>query len=421
MRIIFTLCFFSFLINYTYSQEKLEYLDFNLYQYADARYRSLVLNLNQNSNLRQQTTGDIPLRSGNINLYGSLGYFDFQNTRRKQQVLNTDFNFNYAGFNSNYSGSVHQLSASGKFLMENRFYNELKFFEVNPRVEFTTALNSNSTTILSLGLRKGKGRLEPVGDVFLLLWILKDMQAEQMDLSLLGQSDVFEMSQKLNVIRNYRILDGRRQLKQQIKDLSTLVLDKTPENLPGLDVYSIVFDNYLGSIQPQRLEGKRWSVGINPFWQTNIPQDTDVFHRTRLELTADFIKSRNTSLYVQQGFQISGGAGIENTTQTESQIYPFARASYLFDWFPNSRTWLDAEVYATVRYIRNGLIEGNGFPRYEMVYNPGLKITANYFLNYKAVIQFGLSYDLNGYDNNLIANRTTNQLTNNFSFLYNFF
>ena len=405
------------------SQLSFENIDISKFQYADARFKSLDLSLFQSSNSNAfENYLDRRNTSNAFNLNGGLNSYNFRNTRKLQQTSNFGLNFNTQKFNSN---STFDHDVSLNWSMESRHYTGIKFWELVPSLTSNSDLSDYGTINLSFGLRRGKGRLEPVDDVYLLRWIAKDLEEEGVQIDHWDQETIFDLAKSINLINNYRLFDSRRQIKTQLKDATNLITSRLGDSAQNLDVYATIFDNFTGSIRGQRQEGSRKSIGIKPsFYKAFVGNGADPgFYG--LELSAEYIRSKNTSLKLQKVKEVQTGISYYSNQNygpsTYNFINPFVSGQLGYDYFPNSRTSISA--YAGVRLgvdfavLNSGSTEG--YQRF--TYDGFLRLNVNYFINYQTRVRLSLSYKINGWENRELGSNYFTGFNNQITFSHSFY
>src|SRR5688572_23457332 len=69
----------------------------------------------------------------------------------------------------------------------------------------------------------GKVRFEPVGDVTMAMFVLKDAEALGVDMSTLTTEDVYAFARLMADVQYRRILDSRRQRIMELRELYTFM------------------------------------------------------------------------------------------------------------------------------------------------------------------------------------------------------
>ena len=381
-----------------HGQIGIDSFDISQFKYADATFRSLDLSLNQSSftvsshGNPSEVTGIRFLFNGNLN-----GYV-FKNTRKLQRVTNYGLYYNTykSGFPPSWNNEVNV-----NWGLESRYYKESNFWEIKPSIETFTNISERAEVDLRIALKRGKGRLEPVDDVYMLRWIVKDLEEEGINKDNWTQEELFELANRINVIRNYRLFDGRRQLKTQLKDASALISEQIGNQDRLLDMYATVFDNYTGAIRGNRMEGKRVAVALQPSVIRSFEGKQNDPQQYGLELAGELVESKNTSLNFQKLHEVR--LGIEYLSSKPNyyhssgeKVSSFADANLRYDYFPNSRTSISGLAGIRLRYehIIDFDYDLNHVSKFN--YEPSLGLYANYFINYRTRLRFEATLNTQG-------------------------
>ncbi|HMS69557.1 MAG TPA: hypothetical protein PKD18_15535, partial [Saprospiraceae bacterium] len=210
-----------------FGQTPFKDLDIKQFQYADAQIRTFDLGLNQVSQFSYYDYGqDIQSTNNNFRFNGSFVTRQYKNSRKIQHSRALFGDFSTQKFNSGEESRPWAIRGNVGFNTQSRFYKENKFLEISPDFNLSIVKDDNLEFNGAVALKKGRGRIEPVSDVYMVRWMLKDLEDNGVNLSDWSQDDVFEIANRLNVINNYRKFDGRRQLKTQVKDISMAIESK---------------------------------------------------------------------------------------------------------------------------------------------------------------------------------------------------
>ncbi|HOY13640.1 MAG TPA: hypothetical protein PLY70_10890 [Saprospiraceae bacterium] len=407
-------------------------LDIKQFQYADAKIRTFDVGFFQDGqSLKTNYGGDFNngISSKYFQFNGSFSNYVFKNTRKLQHSSSLSGNVNTSKSTTTQDDRPWLLATNIGWNAQSRHYKDKSYVEINPEVNFQYRKNENLLLNAGIALKKGIGRIEPVTDVFMTRWMLKEIEEGGTDISNLTQEDVFAIANRLNVINNYRIFDNRRQLKSQIKDITLALNDKVNGITDQLDLYGIVFDNYTRAFVGNRFEGSRKALAVRPFVASNTRyiQNQENFTRTGMgvEFYGEYIKSRNTSLNAQQSLEFQLGTGYNSNSFDNGMdiIYPFANGKYQFDYFPSSRTTLSYFVEGSYRYVNYSLSD-------DIIKRPSLGIlnartglSTSYFINFRTRIQanFSVSYFNQNIMNTINTDQNQLNFSNNISFLHSIF
>ncbi|HOY13641.1 MAG TPA: hypothetical protein PLY70_10895 [Saprospiraceae bacterium] len=398
MKKLFTLVTLIFFSSLLLGQTPFKDLDIKQFKYADAKNRTLDLALNQaiehyNAKYYQHTQA------------ANYFYFDvsfnsrqFKNTRKIQHMSALFGDFNFYKAKTKVSSRPWEIEGNFAYNTQSRFYRENKFLEFGPEIGISFEKGKYLKLNVAVSLKKGRGRIEPVSDVYMVRWMLKDMEDSGVNLAVWTQDDVFEVANRLNVINNYRIFDGRRQLKTQVKDISMAIESKGMSSLEPFDLFGIVFDNYTRAFIGNRFEGSRHAFVARPFFDNrdNGNEQIDISNGYGVELFGEYFRSRNTSLNSQHSLEFQSGVGFYSTDANKYKfLYPFLQGKYEYSWYPNSRTTLSWHAKAQFRYEENKLLNPYYITPSKSLIIGNVGLNTNYFVNFKTRVQanFSVSYN----------------------------
>ncbi len=255
-----------------FGQTPFKDLDIKQFQYADAKLKTFDIGFNQSGQSSQTNYGgdfNNGISSKFFQLNGSFSNYVFKNTRKLQHSSSLNGNVNTSKSSTTQNNRPWFLTSNIGWNAQSRYYKDKSYVELNPEVNIAYHKDENLLLRAGIALKKGVGRIEPVTDVFMTRWMLKELKDNGVNLSDWSQDDVFEIANRLNVINNYRIFDGRRQLKTQVKDISMAIESKGKGTLEPFDLYGIVFDNYTRAFIGSRFEGSRRAFAARPFFASN--------------------------------------------------------------------------------------------------------------------------------------------------------
>lgn len=394
-----TLFLTSFLCFNLFGQTPFKDLDIKQFQYADAKLKTFDIGFNQFGQDNKRKYDDyLIFHDKSFNFNGSLTARFFNNSRKFQKTGLFTANLNMGKFNNAGGDLPWSTQANLGWNAQSRFYIGNQFLEISPDLNFNYNKSESLDLKVGVAFKRGSGRIEPVSDVYMVRWMIKDLEENGVDVSGLNQENLFDIANKLNVINNYRIFDNRRQLKRQIKDMTLAMEEHLSVPMDKLDLYGIVFDNYTRAFVGNRFEGSRKAFVARPFGQS-LTRYEDILGRFTksgfgIDLYGEFVKSKNTGLNTQHSVEIHGGAGYSsNSLESRSEnVYPFLDGKYQFDFFPNSRTTLSAFVDASYRFVNYKILSSTYKPDSQSFLNSNFGFSANYFINYKTRIQANLNF-----------------------------
>ena len=354
-----------------------------------------------------------------------LSYNRYVNTPRLQSssFLNLDQSFDIRRVEGITGISkTTDLNTSISTSSSNRYYTGKRFFQLSgsasfnysyDRQEFTDSLETDIDKDKSYSIRLepvigiGNGRLEPVSDVAMALFILQDAADLGVDLAAVTTEDIYAFASLMAEVRNRRILDFRRMRIAELRDLYAHMLTNgwvLPDD-PGF--FTVLTDNWTYTNVFFRQAGKRWTYSLSPryFYLKNIFSPLSGSERQEIGagITIDYQKHQPVNLYRdnRRSHTLSLNYGhAENGSLIYGPLGDYAQLK--FDnsigrsWYPNNRTNISGSINLGYRYYR--FFEPRFFtPEDQHVINAGAGLQAFYFLSYRtqlnlnALVQYGFS------------------------------
>ncbi|MFM9949830.1 MAG: hypothetical protein ACKV1O_17980 [Saprospiraceae bacterium] len=252
----------------------------------------------------------------------------------------------------------------------------------------------------SLPLKIGKGRIEPIDDVFIAKFMMDDLMENGILNADLSQEQLFSLGQVMAAARNQRIFDGRRQRIYELTQLDNWFKENgLTESKSDMLYFTTVADNWLFSFRNVRSAGERYAVGAAPFALFNHFRDFAP-GISKGHFGISVFGEYDNERPINQFWQVEkrARAGVEylnNPVDANDGLYnewlrPFAEASLGYGYFPNSRTIVLAD--ASLRYEYYIGADNNVFDFDYHVIQPEIRLEATYFVNY----QFRITGALNG-------------------------
>lgn len=248
----------------------------------------------------------------------------------------------------------------------------------------------------------GKGRLEPVSDVAMAMFILKDAEDLGLDLSMVTTADIYAFARLMAEVSNRRIFDSRRMRIAELRDLYSFMLSKDWVIREDPGFFTVLTDNWNFTNVFSRLSGKRWTYLLQPQFiytrqNPNFNQD-EPGERTEssLSLIVDYRKYQPLNLYHDHWHAHTATFKIahhESDLVLFSPLGTYGQFSLENEigrsWFPNNRTSILGSIHLDYSYYRffDDLLFQNEEDQH--VINPGAEIQSIHFLSYKTRLVFG--------------------------------
>lgn len=419
-----------------------QYDNYQLKDYVNPDYKRQSLDFNfggrmQNSSTVQDNSSNYSYRTDNktINLDSelSLNYNRVKNTIRTQNT--TDLGFSVGGqYNKDnrlskyeFSGAQTEseyLSKSGtynfnlNFLHTGRYYGNNKnfllfapsarvsYFHLKEKQDDESYQSYNSTkgtlaTNASLAIGVGKGRIEEVGDARQAVYILQDLQKQDVLKKDLSSDEINELAQLITKVKYKRQFDSRIRLIQEITSIDSLFVEKGyVENDHSVAYFTSLYDNWQFA-NVNRKSGNRFTVSVMPslyygndrsktvyFNQNDYTvQDTIKRFDYGVALLAMYESEKPINLYWQR--RASLGYSIEwvgiDYPQHEDSYRTALTGDYGLAFYPNSRTSIGGYISQSLMYgFKDRWINSTTSLHFDMAYyfSPQFRLNIYYRLGY---------------------------------------
>lgn len=381
--------------------------DYSQFRYADVDVRGLNVNPDVDLGKRNAIASSGSLKE----IFGlfsnaTANYFHFVNLPEVQartdfsnSLLLNSYRDDENGRHSQFSLNSRYSKTKTKFKGDQRFRETVfKIFAFGTRQIDSDRLNPDSkidiwfaTPQVSFEYNFGRGRIEPIGPVFLARFIVEDLKKDARpvegttmeDQLKMGfskewsQEELFELGRLIATQQNRRIFDLRVRTKDQIRKVVEHIAEK--KKLDALDVYSVVADNWQFAYQFNRSSGSRSFWGLAPRAVVTV-FNNNLEYITSLSVHRGWRKEVPVSYKRQKSLEARIGAGLNHYIDdilSYNQMYLYTSFLYEVGYFPSSRT------YAGLAFTFDGEARYHGETEV-MGYNisPGIKYNASYFISY---------------------------------------
>jgi len=254
----------------------------------------------------------------------------------------------------------------------------------------------------------GNGRLEPISDVAMAMFLLMDAAELGIDQATITTESIYAFASRMAEVRNRRIFDTRRMRIAELRDLYSFMLDRHWVVSTDPAFFTVLTDNWFFNLSPFRLAGRRWSYGLSPFvsltHQENSNDGTPRITQTNTEyggeLYVDFTRYKPVSLFRDNTRRHTLSAGI-NTSEITGDILDRTDAylALTFDnsigriWYPNSRTTINLSLSADYEYYRYLDIPDNTTMEDQHYFRTGIGTQLNYFITYRTRLMANASIE----------------------------
>lgn len=267
-----------------------QYTNFDLskYKLPDIKINRLDAYFNignsiNNESIRRSNSDSSEYFNNNFNGSLNLDYYHFRNSEKYQGILevNADiytnpYNSKSNNFNSKFDNINGYILISGI----NRFYNQkLNFIEVDPEVSINTRTDryhyessSNTsqdnhsnqfTTNLSLPISIGHGRIEPVEDLRLAIYILEELNKVGRIDSFPSENVILEMAKEISKIKRKRFFDTRIKKISELQAVDSFLLANNIVSSNDINYFAVLNDQWDYASGPSRSSGFSVNAGID--------------------------------------------------------------------------------------------------------------------------------------------------------------
>jgi len=367
-----------------------QYTDFDLskYKLPDIKLNRLDASFNMvnsgNSHLSQTKFDTSKVKHNNLDGRLNLGYYYFRNTEKYQGNLSTIADIHPLLYYVKTDNNDNRNTSSDiNFMINsiNRFYNRNLFFlEVDPLVSYysdrsknrvensTTTENTDHqvSTDLSASVSVGYGRIEPVEDLRLAIYILEELQKAGRIESVPPEDIIIEMAREISRIKKKRFFDTRLRKIEELHVVDSFLIANNIISSNDIIYFAVLNDNWDYAAGPARETGFRVNAGIGndiEFYRFNVKNTVNG------TVVADYKNYSND-------YNVSG----------------FINAEYAK---PLNLYWQTAAGITTsygIHFIRNPLDKENGMDNYETnAFETAINGLVQYLPNSRTTIGLGLT------------------------------
>jgi hypothetical protein len=311
-----------------------------------------------------------------------------------------------------------------------RFYKKNNwFFEVGNSLNNNLGINRQKDTLASrryytmeigdkvtLGL--GKGRVERVQDAQMALYILNDLQQQDLLSAPVRPEVARNFAKLITDINNKRVFDYRRKRIYELTQIDSFLRSSGLFTETDIRHFTIINDNWTLAFTPSRLSGSNWFIRVEPSADieknslnttqassfTTAERTTKIFTLSPVVGYEKFVpvnlkwqRNMSVSLSWSSGWWHSlskdnaNGTALEDRYDWEGKL-TLLNATYGIGFYPNNRTAMNANLGLQAKYITydNNL----AIKSYRQV-KPFVNFTTDYFINYKTRLNayWSLTYE----------------------------
>lgn len=368
---------------------------YRTYEYPNVYRKALQLstgldgtyiNAKGNSNLNPEKLSD-------FNQDLQLSYSTFKNDEKTQgesygSFINSYSNTKLDGtkvINFGFYWNMHNLQR--RFRTNNNFfewgYNLNSSYTGFKRPDLPDQNRQNLSSILQVPLKIGKGRIQPISDVFLAKFIADELVSSGIISRQMTQSELFSFANEIAILQNQRVFDSRRYRVYVQENLSKWLENNfQTDKERTIELVNIITDNWLNAFLTNRLSGKSFSFGVTPSLQFNRNLEDGTYSNSE-KATSGELEYKNElpmSQFFQRSINIRGGLTVvekKNNNKTGNFLEPFFNASYVLGYYPNSRTTLS--LGANVNFQEYNLLLLTLFQNNQI--NSAIDFRTSYFIS----------------------------------------
>ena len=388
--------------------------DLNKYKYRYQRYQSAQINFNFNGNntyRMDRSTYFNPRNNtpkshyntdkNNFNYSSRIPFYFTRtiNTEKLQQVQSLNFSTDF-GANNEIRNHSKNISANIEYSIDNRFYKDKNFYELNLYLYSYTSYNTdfvrlsyfntdqrsnNSSGNFNISVGKGRGRLEYVTDAVTAMFLLQDLK-KKAGIGNYTKEQIAAIAKGITRINTTRFIDFRYRLIDQLTLLDSTLKETGIVPTKAIQYFTSINDNWLYANRFQRMSGSRWSVnceanGISNYYHSRSKASDTATLITRYYQTnnlyngisLNYAWSKQMGLKVQNSLTASIKSGYNFITQQYSYVYDNASVfdektkpdyfkttlnlEYAYLYQPNTRTYLTFVLNGNIAF--NNSLYGN--------------------------------------------------------------
>lgn len=309
----------------------------------------------------------------------NLGYFHFRNSEKYQGDLSVSATSNTTRYKNrsddyyaktNHSGINLQISSTNRF-----YYQKRNFLEADPEVLLSSSLNKiydeqismptydNSenlfTASFSLPLLVGHGRIEPIQDARLAIYIIEELNKAGRINSLPQDNVILDMAKEISKIKRQRFFDSRIRKIKELQVIDSFLVANNVISSDDIRYFAVLNDQWDYASGPVRYSGFALNAGIDDRFlikrsgQLNSSSSSDPV-KTKIFANnyniAGFIQARYykpVNLYWQTSASLKSSYGFEITENPLDKTNPLknyrnivftTNLEYAIQFLPNSRT-----------------------------------------------------------------------------------
>jgi hypothetical protein len=424
---------FSSLLNAQYTD-----FDISKYKLPDIKMSSLdfTFDLNHSFQSIKLDLNNTTQQDYNTRNFGGLFYPRFYHFRNKSNYQGSQFASIYVS--PDYykrSESDNDVSKNNNFRIDgnlssyNKFYNSsFNFIEVDPSITYSYDNSYDVSTSsserdklnyfnISAPVSVGHGRIEPVEDARLAVYILDELSKHDKIINQPTEAKILELAAEISKIKRKRFFDFRIRRIAELQAVDSFLVANNIVSSNDIVYFTQLSDQWDYASGPARNSGFAVNFGINDeislsntkskilYDETFTANDTSrinkyttgAFARMQYSKPLNLCWQTDLSLKLSYDYSMtrdpSEGSSITDDYNTHI-LYP--DLSYSLEYLPNSRTSIGLSIGTTYRFttgkrkasdVINGSMSGNDFYTHAGInmyyyFSPQLRLQAIWNLQY---------------------------------------
>ncbi len=375
MKAFFPLVILSLVCLLTHAQDKS--FDLSKYKLPDIKRHSLDFNIDASGNMSEYSTKYWPAYSSSpetkdisnsiFHSKSELSYNYYLNTHEKIVKLNSaitsriDYEKNKGAdattsqYNPDIWGYFHEDISLYPY--ENNF-----FWKIEPSVSLGYLRNkgkkdgkifekatSNSFSIKS-GLGFGKGRIEPISDLWQSYYILKKLKEQSLLKRDLKEEDVLRLANLASSLKNKRFFDFRLRKIAEMKSIDSLMHEEGLAQETNVAYFSTINDYWNFASIHERYSGNEIKFLLRPeydgSWYKNSNQEDYDTHRTSITPELAYENNKVINLFFDRAFWCKNSYHflLNQKNDDYSNLLVDLSAGYRLSYYPNFRTTVSGSI-----------------------------------------------------------------------------
>ncbi|MFN8239733.1 MAG: hypothetical protein U0X39_03170 [Bacteroidales bacterium] len=282
----YLLSLFVLTISFNLVQAQFSKFDLSGYKLPEIKTNRLDFNINLNNSGNYRIQGypndTLRIKQNLFSLSGGLSFYRFINNERHQGTTSIHSDFNTANRfeeSGNLESTLKSIDAYFAIDADHYFFNSSQYFigaEPSFRINAgndrsRTDYNSNSgidyssstSLSLSIPLSVGHGRIEPVEDLRLAIYIVEELNKAGGLLEMPSEEIILGMAREISKIKRKRFLDSRLRKIEELQVIDSFLVANNVVKGGDIRYFTILNDQWDYASGPARESGFSWNGGLD--------------------------------------------------------------------------------------------------------------------------------------------------------------